>query len=319
MHKKTLSPLVTVVGVIAATSLFLVLINVSYEEHSIPEKDVPQQDIAQAPPSPPADYPQDTQPAAAPENVLPEEPPKENEPDIAQLVSALAAPLRYVKVVPGAPRLEQGKKAHASYTVTVTTHPPDIEDLFGLHEYTFETGEDFSDMTALCQVIEEGSQKGTVELPKSKLVFEELYAISGLIDLRNKMEDTQGDKLGNKLGDKVEIFIQGYADGQATDWVRPLLDGRYAYHAIDVYPPLASGSQEPAVFLQNPVTIKIPSTYENRNLPDLRAQFIKDAILDPFLKACVNEQIPVKILKGYAFPNPDNPLQRKVDVYINFY
>lgn len=314
MDKQTLTPIMTVVGIIAATSLFLILLSVFSGESRPPEQDVSQQDSAPVLSAPPADQPQALQSAEsveASEDVRPEEPPQESEPDIAQLVSELASPLRYVKVVPGAPRLGENKEPSDSYTVTVAAHPPDIEDLFGMYKYTFEMGNDFSDMAALCQAVTDGPQSATVELARSQVIFEELYAISGLIDLRNRQE--------TRLGDTVEILVKGYADGQTADWGRPLLEGRYAYHSIDVYPPLASGSQEPGVFLHNPVTVEIPSTYNNHTLPDLRAQFIKDAILRPFLRACVDEQIPVKILKGYAFASPDNPLQRRVDIYLNFY
>lgn len=312
MDKQTLTPLMTVVGIIAATSLFLVLLSVFSGESGTSEQDVSQQDSAPGLSAPPADQPQALQPAESAdtaEDVRPEEPPQESEPDIAQLVSELASPLRYVKVVPGAPRLGEDKEPSDSYTVTVAAHPPDIEDLFGMYKYTFEMGNDFSDMAALCQAVTDGPQSATVKLARSQVIFEGLYAISSLIDLRQETSP----------GDTVEILVKGYADGQTADWGRPLLEGRYAYHAIDVYPPLASGSQELGVFLHNPVTLEIPSTYNNHTLPDLRAQFIKDAILRPFLRACVDEQIPVKILKGYAFASPDNPLQRRVDIYLNFY
>ena len=307
MDKKTLTPIMTVGGVIAATSFLLVLINVFSDDGSLPEQTVLPQDSPPTLSPPPTAHVSVMQLAEIAKEVPLEEPPKEDKPDIAQLVSDLAAPLRYVKVVPDGPRVEEEQKPSASYTITVATLPPDMEDLFGMHEYTFETGNDFSDMVEVCQAVTEGPQQPRVELARSQVVLEELYAISGLIGL------------AARLGDTVEVYVRGYADGQTADWARPLLEGQYAYHAIDVHPPPASDSREPPIFLQRPVTIEIPSAYNNHTLPDLRAQFIKDAILQPFLRECVNEQIPVKILKGHTFASLDNPLQRKVDVYVSLY
>ncbi len=201
--------------------------------------------------------------------------------------------------------------------------------LFKEYEYTIETGGDPSKITTsgLCDLISQiekredpiakilreinlkagisfpiGSVGGNVEVEKLQTVLVEiLYAIKKLSGLESF---------------EAQVFIRGYADGQMKDWIREQNAERYHYERFSIVPSLEPGSPNPLTYSLTEVPIDIPVKYNNTHLPDLRAKFVKEVLVEPFLQECEKpKKIETHILKGYDFTER-NPLDRKVQIFI---
>jgi hypothetical protein len=60
----------------------------------------------------------------------------------------------------------------------------------------------------------------------------------------------------------------------------------------------------------------VPESYTNRDLPNLRAMFVKENLIAPFLSTCNTwGNVQTSNLAGYEFTDW-NPLERKVQVYL---
>ena len=63
----------------------------------------------------------------------------------------------------------------------------------------------------------------------------------------------------------------------------------------------------------------LSETYTNAELPNLRAQFVVNDFVLPFLKSNINKEVAVHILQGFEFSEPDKPKNRMVQIYIRAY
>jgi hypothetical protein len=111
-------------------------------------------------------------------------------------------------------------------------------------------------------------------------------------------------------------LVKGYADGQMTGWTRELKPGNYHYPEIPIYPMTNPGSENSFEYVRNIEMRQVHECYTNQDLPNLRAMFVKENLIAPFLSACnALGNVQVSILEGYEFTDW-NPLERKVQVYL---
>lgn len=148
---------------------------------------------------------------------------------------------------------------------------------------------------------------GEVELSNlTPLLVELLYSIRKFAELKST---------------HAEFMVKGYADGKLSDWSEPLLAKPYDYTEINLYPAAVdpnSITQNIYHRLESPKFVS--ATYVNNDLPNLRANFVKKELIDPYLGLCTSAVKPEShILEGRANMKPDEPFERKVQVYIMIY
>jgi hypothetical protein len=76
-------------------------------------------------------------------------------------------------------------------------------------------------------------------------------------------------KIYKQANSRVEILVKGYADGQMTEWERPLRPGRYAYREIEVYSKFKPDSLNPFEYVHSTTTFHVSPVYGNKDLPNL--------------------------------------------------
>lgn len=122
---------------------------------------------------------------------------------------------------------------------------------------------------------------------------------------------------------KVEVLIKGYADGQTYPWDEPLFpsDSPYHYTSINVYVPLDENRLNWLEYRRKESPLPIPKDYTNEQLPDLRAQFVKEELINRTLRHCEdNAETEVHILKGQSYKsNKIYEPDRKVEIFLNVY
>jgi hypothetical protein len=120
---------------------------------------------------------------------------------------------------------------------------------------------------------------------------------------------------------KVEVLIKGYADGQSGPWKERLLSQPYHYDSVNVYMPLEPERLNWFEFIRKESPLPIQEYYTNEELPNLRAQFVKEEFVDRFLKHCDSHaETEVHILKGQADKTTAIHRQdRKVQIFVNIY
>ena len=63
----------------------------------------------------------------------------------------------------------------------------------------------------------------------------------------------------------------------------------------------------------------IQNPFTNKDLPELRARFLRDNIVDPMLRECAKADVHSFVLKGKAADETVDPSLRKVDLYLYAY
>jgi hypothetical protein len=101
-----------------------------------------------------------------------------------------------------------------------------------------------------------------------------------------------------------------------SEWSKYLKPGRYAYREIPIYPKANFDSLNPYEYIRSTVIYQVPQSYTNRDLPNLRAMFVKEDLIDPFLSGCnTSQNVETHILEGHEFAEIDQ-LKRKAQIYI---
>ena len=119
---------------------------------------------------------------------------------------------------------------------------------------------------------------------------------------------------------KVEVLIKGYADGQRNIWSAHLLPDPYHYDVVNVYPRAESDRIDSFQFIKIEKPKRIEDNYSNKDLPELRARFVRENFIAKFLESCGTAETEGHILEGYADTSsviyePD----RKAQIFINIY
>jgi hypothetical protein len=265
------------------------------------------------------------------------------EEEVKKTVETIQKRVSFIKIEPSHLRFKDGLPIKTQFMLTIDSKqqsPQDAVYLFPLYEYIIETGNDETKIPTakLCELVDQvyDRQEPILEIIRQ-------IRVSGKISLPSWLGITveaQADNLTTLLVEILysirkfyelrmthpEIIIRGYADGKRSDWTRPLASGRFQFNRINVFPYWDSDTNTPILepeypdglaYLKRETPIDIPSNYENRHLPDLRAMFVKKALVDPYLEDC---KIPNKaeshIIKGYEFKKLDAPQERKVQIFI---
>ena len=130
-------------------------------------------------------------------------------------------------------------------------------------------------------------------------------------------------KILSKLKTKrVEIAIKGYADGERTkDWKRAVITVPDKYKSFKVLNP--SDPKNMNWFFYNKPEVPrdlISDKYTNDDLPDMRAKFISEEFVKPFVERCKNKDIcQTYVLHNKPISSQSQPQWRKVQIYIMIY
>lgn len=240
-----------------------------------------------------------------------------------------------ISLINGGVTLKDDERPRAQYTININAKYGD-EYFFKTYEYWIQTGGDVSEMPTvrICNTIDEFFNrkdkvlealrelriKGSLSFPLWRVnagfevdniqavIIEFLYALRRFYELKTK---------------RVEILIKGYADGWKgkEPWTRPLKPKRYHFDQIIVYPAVHPDSMNPVEYFRTDTPITIPPKYGNQHLPDLRGNFVKVDLVEPFLAQCKDvKNKEIHILKGYEFSKDViDRLKRKAQVFVNIY
>jgi hypothetical protein len=115
---------------------------------------------------------------------------------------------------------------------------------------------------------------------------------------------------------RIEILIKGYADGQGSDWWRLVKPGRHAYRDFRIYRKYKREESGYFEDLYYPDTYYVDEFYTNKDLPNLRAMFVKQYLIEPFISQCnMSPSVAAYVIDGQEIPGID-PLNRMVQIYI---
>lgn len=121
--------------------------------------------------------------------------------------------------------------------------------------------------------------------------------------------------------ERVEIGIKGYADGEVTgDW-KPVV-AHLPPQLVDfpVLQPSDSRNQNWFFYKKGEVQRRIKDPYRNDDLPDLRAQYIRNEFVEPFVNRSANrDRCKIFVLHNKPVGIPMSPELRKAQVYLMVY
>jgi hypothetical protein len=212
----------------------------------------------------------------------------------------------------------------AQFVLSIKDIYKDTAYLFESTEYTLETGGDLTKVSTadICDFI---NNHYTGKYPLLEALRESSFEISdprGIVSLKLPIGGVTVElaymliKIIKASGSCAEIMVKGYADGKVTEWGRELSPGRYHYKEIPVYPKVDPGSENPFKYFRTVEMRTVPEVYTNQDLPNLRAMFVKENLIIPFLSDCNKlGNIQVSILDGYEYARW-SPMERKVQVYL---
>jgi hypothetical protein len=223
-----------------------------------------------------------------------------------------------------APTLE-GEPVVVDYTLTLDSKPIAKPYLFDKYKYKIITGGDVEKIPtrSICNIIDQRFDERVRTLEALRQVEGEI-SFGGRVTISAKSTAAPlvdavytVKKMAAIKGTRVLVAIRGYADGQHGAWSRPLEKFPYNYETIRVMPPTDPDTENPLSYFLREEEIHIPGgEYDNSLLPDLRAEFIKRVLIIPALQKCKTFRVDVKILKGFEYPTPDQPQERKVQVFL---
>jgi hypothetical protein len=121
--------------------------------------------------------------------------------------------------------------------------------------------------------------------------------------------------------ERVEIAIKGYADGQQTqDWKRAVSQLPTQYRRFQVLGPSEEKNDNWIFYHKPEIEREIVDPYSNDDLPDLRAQYIRNEFIEPFVQRVANkDRCHVYVLHNKPIGDPKKPEWRKAQVYLMVY
>jgi hypothetical protein len=253
-----------------------------------------------------------------------------------KVVQRIQSRTQYVDVQPANLIFDSGPQPLMQYVLTLSGRPEESQNaayLFDSQQYTLDdfggTPEEVptSEICALIDSISDYSgplddalgdlkASGTVKISplgpsleinlegRARTLIDFYYAVNQMLTLRSV---------------RAEVLVRGFADGELDGW-QEKLDSTYNYTSVEVMPPLDAAA--PIAFRRTRVRIPLPEPpkYSNGDLPNLRARYVKEVLLDPYLANCPsNTPATSAILQGFAYKEASRPLDRKVQVYLLFY
>lgn len=127
---------------------------------------------------------------------------------------------------------------------------------------------------------------------------------------------------------EVKVFVRGFADSCINDTnclIGNLLDN-YVYPKVTVYPFVEPDIKNPEFSGWDSTTVDIETSigrqYENKHLPNLRANFFKEEFLVKLVSRCSYPKLSreIGILQGRLGEREDyDPKKRKIEVYLTIY
>ena len=239
-----------------------------------------------------------------------------------EIAEMLRSEMKYIQITAGnAPALADTTPA-ANYVLTLVGNPY----LFNLREYWIETLGDPTKIhtQALCIRLDSLARAKIplAEVIKQIQVEFELnlgpFSTSFGANSEALVESIiSAKKLSIVKNSTALIVVRGYADGEERPWSDTLRPD-YPYEKIAVFPPTEGSDRlNPFSYRMEDSIIHIRGgTYTNSHLPDLRAEFVRRVILLPTLRNCGEYNVDVRIIKGAAYTTPNQPQERKVQVFV---
>ncbi len=120
----------------------------------------------------------------------------------------------------------------------------------------------------------------------------------------------------------VDIYIRGFADGYRTEWEGTIKNNPvYSYDSIPYLPTIDIGLESPFRYASKESFYHLPKngTYTNKDLPNLRAMFVKKQVVEPLIEdsTCSKKVSSVHILDGFEYEkNTHDSMLRKVQIFI---
>jgi hypothetical protein len=199
---------------------------------------------------------------------------------------------------------------------------------FNKYQYVIESGGDFSRIPEeeICVVVDSlqksGKEKIKEIIKRMKISVE--FSFFRLFKLKaEELQEIIAElyysiaSLGKDY--PVDIYVKGYADGYKYGWTMPFTEiPRYRYNSIDYLPAMDTSSLNPFEYSSVAKQYNFDNkVYNNRDLPNLRAFFVKNDMIEPLIKRCSNKIRSVRILEGYEFSKDTiDPMERKVQIFI---
>lgn len=261
------------------------------------------------------------------------------EEQVEQTVSDLNRRLTYLAVVRTDPAITfvndvgaAQEKVVAQYAITFQGDPIGEVGIFKSEQYMIRIDDDpvkIRDVAKVCSAVDEmleekdeilralKDSKVSYELslgffgtggyeftPPKKMLFELIATLRQLTGLKAK---------------KVEVLIRGFADGQKKPWSRPLYKD-YPFDTVNVYMPREAWRLNWLEYITKETPVSIDNPYTNKDLPELRARFVKEELIDKVLARCDSYAKPeVHILKGRADEEWPVVSKRKALFFVNVY
>jgi len=118
---------------------------------------------------------------------------------------------------------------------------------------------------------------------------------------------------------KVDIYVRGFADGSINNknWDEEFPideDSFYHYKKVSCLKTLDRGANA-SIYSSEVTDVPFePHKYFNKDLPNLRAKFYKEDLIEKAIRQCPNRVRNIYILNGFE-EDEHNPNQRRVEVF----
>lgn len=121
--------------------------------------------------------------------------------------------------------------------------------------------------------------------------------------------------------DRIEIGIKGYADGEvSTAWKPPVLSLPREYAKFTVLRHVDEHNVNPLFYGRKEYLRDVAFPYSNSDLPDLRAQFIRNEFVASVVSQTANaKRCHIYVLHNDPVPEAQQEQLRKVQVYVMVY
>ncbi len=129
-----------------------------------------------------------------------------------------------------------------------------------------------------------------------------------------------GDFVLSKRPAKFRVLIRGYADADLGNNFQGLLKAApLDYRSVDALPPDTQDRTGLLRYQQIQTRYVVGNPFTNENLPELRARFFREMVVEPFLRDCTVAEVDSFLLKGKVSTQGSDPLLRKIDMYLYVY
>lgn len=231
--------------------------------------------------------------------------------------------LTYTEISPSSFLSISNQGIHEQYEISLRKEFLTNTYLFSKYQYIIE-GVEFSEVCAIVDSLR-NNQREKIKHIIERIKISAAFSAFSFFKIQSELQVIIAEiyyaiaSLGK--GYPVDIYIKGFADGYKEDWKRPLNERkRYKYTTIDYLPTLDIHSFNPIHYSDKAEKYTIVNdSFSNKDLPNLRAAFIKEDVIRPAIEQCSNNIRNIHLLEGYEFSKDSiNKMERKVQIFIRY-